>query len=133
MFEYDELVMAAANELDKHDLSGTLKWCYDGGWRDPDDIRDGISQHHNGLAEAVDELSDDELMMYLSAKYNVRFEETITYSMRYMDIDSDRVFEWISNGCCEPELWEEDGRNCKTCASYAYCAEGKDIVNGRFR
>ncbi len=23
--------------------------------------------------------------------------------------------EWLGSGCCEPELWDENGANCPSC------------------
>lgn len=86
MFEYDECSKAAAEELDKYDFTELLSSCYDkeknGLW----DIIDKIIEEHKELDVddgALDNLSSDEIMEYLSEKYNVRFEAITTYRMYY--------------------------------------------------
>ena len=86
MFEYDKFSKAAAEELDKYDFTEILSECYDNDLRSPWDIRYRIADKHSELDVddgALDNLSNDEFMEYLSKRYNVRFEEVITYRMWY--------------------------------------------------
>ena len=85
MFDYDLASEKAAETLDEYDLSGLLLQCYDVGWVDPWDIRErAILVKHPELADALDELSTDEFVEYLTKRYNVRFEEVISYRMWLM-------------------------------------------------
>ena len=85
MFDYDPASKRAADKLDEYDLSELLLQCYDVGWVDPWDIRErAILVKHPELADVLDELSTDEFMEYLTKRYNVRFEEVISYRMWLM-------------------------------------------------
>lgn len=85
MFDYDPASKRAADKLDEYDLSELLLQCYDVGWVDPWDIRErAILVEYPELADILDELSTDEFMEYLTKRYNVRFEEVISYRMRLM-------------------------------------------------
>lgn len=89
MFDYDLASEKAAETLDACDLSELLLQCYDVGWVDPWDIRErAILVKHPELADVLDELSTDEFMEYLTKRYNVRFEEVISYRMWLMKGDS---------------------------------------------
>ena len=86
MFEYDFISHNAAEELDKYDFTDLLHYCYDNGLRNPWDIADVMISEHNELGAedgAIDCLSIDEFIEYLSERYNVCFEEVITYRMWY--------------------------------------------------
>lgn len=86
MFEYDECSKAAAKELDKYDFTEILSSCYDNEKNGLWDVIDAIIEKHNELDVddgALDNLSSDEIMEYLSKRYNVRFESIITYRMYY--------------------------------------------------
>lgn len=84
MFEYDIESRIAAEELDKYDLKEILSDCYDKGITEPWDIENiGILNKHPELEDTLDNLSLDEFMEYLSRKYDVVFDEVITYRMRY--------------------------------------------------
>jgi hypothetical protein len=83
MFEYDENAKLASEELDNYDFTGILSLCYDNGLREPWDIRCRIEDEYTELEDALDNLSNDEFMEYLSKRYNVEFKEIITYSMWY--------------------------------------------------
>ena len=86
MFEYDEYSKAAAEELDKYDFNEILSSCYDDNanslWEIVDKIIEKFPELYDGDG-ALDNLSSDEIMEYLSERYNVRFEEIITYHMYY--------------------------------------------------
>ena len=82
MFDYDLASKKAAEKLDEYDLWPLLVQCYDVGWVDPWDIRErAISVKHPELADVLDDLSTDEFMEYLAKRYNVRFEEVVSYRM----------------------------------------------------
>ena len=86
MFEYDECSKAVAKELDKYDFTETLSLCYDDKENSLWEIVDRIIETFPELNVddgAIDNLSSDEIMEYLSEKYNVRFEAITTYRMYY--------------------------------------------------
>lgn len=83
MFDYDEYSKAAAEKLDEYDFTEILSLCYDNSLRDPWDIRCKIEDEYNELEDTLDDLSTDEFIEYLSNRYNVYFEEVITYRMWY--------------------------------------------------
>lgn len=88
MFEYDIHAQRAAEELDKYNFTDLLRYCYENGYRNPWDIADVMIAEHNELGVedgAIDWLSIDELIEYLSERYNVAFEEVITYRMWYKE------------------------------------------------
>ena len=79
MFEYDKASQKAAEQLDNYDLTNILDWCYDANWRDPWDIKEKIRIEYPELDDILDDLSSDEFMEYLTSKYNIKFEEVISY------------------------------------------------------
>ena len=86
MFEYDKYSKVAAEKLDEYDFTEILSWCYDNDLRDSWDIKDKIADEYCELGiddGALDNLTHDEFMEYLSKRYNVRFEEISTYRMWY--------------------------------------------------
>lgn len=83
MFEYDKDAERAAKILDEYDFTENLSICYDNGHRDPDSIRTNIIVNHKELEIILDDLSESEFMDYLCEKYNVEFEEVVTYRMWY--------------------------------------------------
>lgn len=85
MFKYDKRANEAVARLDNHDLSEWIKLCLFFGCRDPYSIcamtRTWFADTE--IDEAFDVLSIDELMIYLSNRYNVVFDEEPTrYRMR---------------------------------------------------
>ena len=86
MFEYDIYAQHAAEELDKYDFTDLLRYCYDNGYVNPWDIADVMISEYNerGVEDgAIESLSLDEFIEYLSERYNIGFEEVITYRMWY--------------------------------------------------
>ena len=86
MFEYDKYAKAAVEKLDEYDFTHILSDCYDNGLRSLYDIRDKIAESHKELDAdngALENLSTDEFMEYICARYPVKFEEEITYKMWY--------------------------------------------------
>lgn len=82
MFEYDMDAFLAANKLNEYDFTDTLRYCYGYGLTNSWHIREKIIEEHKELEEYLDNLSNDEFMDYLSERYNVKFEEVVTYRMR---------------------------------------------------
>ena len=86
MFDYDKETQSAAKVIDKYDLSGYLESCYLYGPRDPWDIREHIASNsipfEMDLFDALHILSTDEFIEYLEKRYDVQFEEIISYQMR---------------------------------------------------
>lgn len=86
MFEYDKNAEKAAKELDKYDFTKILNSCYDNRKKDLWDIVDKIIEEFPELdvdCGALDNLSGDEIMEYLSEKYNIGFYEITKYQMYY--------------------------------------------------
>lgn len=83
MFSYDKMVETAAQKLSEYDLTELLSNCYDVDCREPWDIQQQIIAKYPELEDALDWLSNDEFMECLQSKYNVRFEEVISYRMYY--------------------------------------------------
>lgn len=84
MFEYDIHAKHAAEELDKYNFTEILHYCYHNGLRNPWDIADVMISEYEELGVedgAIESLSIDEFTEYLSERYNVWFEEVITYRM----------------------------------------------------
>lgn len=84
MFDYDEDSRRSVEKLDEYNLKDILSSCYDAGIRDPYDIRNHIiKKHYPELEDYVMSLSEDEWMIYLTARYPVKFEEIVHYRMWY--------------------------------------------------
>lgn len=83
MFEYDELASNAAKILDKYNLEDEILQCRTIKCLDPYGIRNHIEAFTNDfeLIDALEELSLDEFMEYLTEKYGIRWEEVISYRM----------------------------------------------------
>lgn len=84
MFGYDKHSKAAAEKLDEYDFTELLNSCYGSDKNNLYSIIDEISQKYKDLAVvdgALDNLSNHEIMEYLSRRYNVRFVEITTYRM----------------------------------------------------
>lgn len=79
MFEYDAESMAAAEILDKYDLSDTLR-CFHGV-----DIYEVIDNIDNlgidEVTDAIHNLTTDEFATYLEKHYKMRSEEVIRYAV----------------------------------------------------
>ena len=83
MFEYDELASNAVKILDKYNFEIEILNCKKRGYLDPYDAREHIEMLISDieLIEALEELSLDEFMEYLTARYGVRWEEVVSYHM----------------------------------------------------
>lgn len=85
MFEYDIDAMLAVQKLDEYDLSDALNLCARHNWRNTATIREWIGENaYAELNEALGELSDEELIIYLEERYGVSFEE-VSYYWMYSD------------------------------------------------
>ena len=85
MFEYDELASNAAKILDKYNLEDEIIHCRKIRYLDPFEIRNHIAKSTNNfeLIDALEELSLDEFMEYLTVRYGIKWEEVISYRMIY--------------------------------------------------
>ena len=82
MFEYDELARKAVDVLDRYDFEPDIYFCRNTKILDGYDIREYIKNQHEGEVEtALDDLSLDEFMEYLTARYKVRWTEIVSYQM----------------------------------------------------
>lgn len=87
--DYDKIVQLAKEKLDKYDFTELLSDCYDLGLNDIYEIIDSIDSILYQYLEfdedgtPLDDLNTDEIMEYLSKKYNVKFVEQTHYYMRY--------------------------------------------------
>lgn len=52
-------------------------------------------------------------------------EEHMQCREEYAELVSDRQ---EGGGCCCPDLWDENGKNCKPCEWFEYCGEGHALV-----
>lgn len=83
---YEQYLKPAIEELNQYDFSDLLDDCDCEGLNEIRDIFAEIEEQYPELAEddhALDRMSNNELMEYLCNHYPVRFEEHITYHMRY--------------------------------------------------
>ena len=87
MFDYDEYAREAVTVLDKYDLREVIKWLIHCGTKDSYDIREAIGEHYKNecvgcedVGEALENLSLDEFMEYLTVRYGIRWREDITYT-----------------------------------------------------
>lgn len=86
MGDYDKIVQLAKEKLNEYDFTELLSDCYDLGLKDIYEIIDSILDEYPELDEdgtPLDDLSTDEIIEYLSKKYNVEFMEQTHYYMRY--------------------------------------------------
>ena len=82
MFEYDKDASMAVEKLDKYEFYDLLKSCYYDSTNEVDEVRDRIISEYPELESILDDLSDYELMEYLSETYNsVSFREVTTYEL----------------------------------------------------
>ena len=87
MFDYDEYASDAVKVLDKYDLRERIDWIIRCGCRDAYDIREILVEDYRNncigyeeVEEALENLSLDEFMEYLSVRYGIRWREDITYT-----------------------------------------------------
>ena len=82
MFEYDELACAASEILDKHNFEDDILECRERGLSSVWEIRDYF-EFENGMEVccALDDLSNDEFMEYLTKRYGVQWKQVVAYHM----------------------------------------------------
>ena len=82
MFEYDELASKAVTILDKCDFKEDIEYCKRVKILDVYDIREFLEKNYLWeIRDALDSLSLDEFMEYLTARYDVRWNEISHYEM----------------------------------------------------
>lgn len=82
MFEYDELASKAVVILDKCDFKEDIEHCKRVRILDAYDIREFLENNYLWeIRDALDNLSLDEFMEYLTARYNIRWQEISRYEM----------------------------------------------------
>ena len=82
MFEYDELASKAVTILDKCDFKEDIEHCKRVRMLDAYDIREFLEKNYLWeVGEALDNLSLDEFMEYLTVRYNIRWHEISYYEM----------------------------------------------------
>lgn len=82
MFEYDELASKTVAVLDKCDFKEDIEHCKRVRMLDAYDIREFLEKYYLWeIRDALDDLSLDEFMEYLTARYGVRWHEISHYEM----------------------------------------------------
>jgi hypothetical protein len=86
MFDYDKDSRDAAIVLDNYDLTEYLELCIAHQITDSWDVRDYILKESDAeIAAAIECLTMDEFMVYLSERYGVYWLDKIKYEMRFRD------------------------------------------------
>lgn len=88
MFDYDKESRDAAATLDKDDLSEQLKWCLERDYTELCDIRGCFMESYkfnNEMYAAIEALTLDEFMEYLTTRYGAYWSDEITYYMHFKD------------------------------------------------
>lgn len=80
MFDYDEESRNAVITLDKYDLSKYLEGCVKGHITDSWEVREALMLFCNDeIEKAIEDLSIDEFIEYLTSRYNVSWSDEIRY------------------------------------------------------
>ena len=85
MFEYDAMSMNAAKVLDNYDFGHLIEQCRELKIKNVYAVKEffeRINSFDDNIVTALDNLSPDEFMEYLTARYNVKWTEIISYEMR---------------------------------------------------
>ena len=85
MFEYDELSREAVRVLDNDDFGHLIDICRDLKIKNVYAVKDFFeytNSFDDNIAIALNNLSPDEFMEYLTARYNVKWTEIISYEMQ---------------------------------------------------
>lgn len=80
MFDYDKLAAEAVETLDGYDFSSTLKSCYG---VDILDVCDLLETYGDAVSNAIENLSEDEIAIYLNKRYGMKMEEVSRYRMSW--------------------------------------------------
>lgn len=79
MFEYDAESMAAAEMLNKYDLTDVLKNIHGA---DVYEVLDCLDELGNDeISESIHNLTTDEFVTYLETRYKMRSEEVVHYAL----------------------------------------------------
>lgn len=82
MFEYDELASNAVKVLDKYNLEGSIASCKKSGYLDVYKVLNYLETFEDSeVFSALQDLSIDEFMEYLTIRYGVKWAEIIKYEM----------------------------------------------------
>lgn len=96
MFDYDKESRDAAIILDKYDLSKYLEVCIKNHITDSCDLREALMTFCNYEVEkAIEDLSIDEFIEYLTSRYNVSWSDEIRY---YIHIKGNDVSKNVMKG-----------------------------------
>lgn len=82
MFNYDKAAKNAVEVLDKYDFSETLKMCRGVA---VEDVVERLAKCNDKVANALHDLSIDEVVIYLFDRYKMRTEEVSKYYMWWND------------------------------------------------
>lgn len=87
MFDYDEYASEAVETLDKYNLREPINWIIHSGVKDSYDIREALGEYYakecygcEEVRDALENLSLDEFMEYLTVRYGIRWREDVTYT-----------------------------------------------------
>lgn len=86
MFDYDKESRDAAATLDKYDLTEVLEWCLERDYTELCDIRGWFMENYKydeKMYAAVEALSLDEFMEYLTSRYGAYWSDEITYYVHF--------------------------------------------------
>ena len=72
MFDYDENAKKAAQVLDQYNFTAILKECHIVSIHE---IIDQLTQYNENVADALDDLSSDEVASYLHQRYGMHIQE----------------------------------------------------------
>lgn len=82
MFEYDELASKAVTILDKCDFKEDIEYCRRVKMFGAYEVREFLKKNYLWeIRDALDTLSLDEFMEYLTARYNIRWHKISYYGM----------------------------------------------------
>ena len=82
MFEYDELASNAAKVLDKYNLTDSIVSCKKSGDINVFKVFSHFETFENAeVFAALQDLSIDEFMEYLTTRYGIKWREIIEYEM----------------------------------------------------
>lgn len=88
MFDYDEESRNAVVTLDKYDLAIYLKACVKNHVTDSGDVREVFMTMCNGdVKTAIECLTMDEFMEYLTSRYNAYWSDEIRYHIHFRGND----------------------------------------------
>lgn len=82
MFEYDELVNKATTILDNCDFKEDIEYCRCVKMLGAHEVREFLKKNYLWeIRDALDTLSLDEFMEYLTARYNIQWHKISYYGM----------------------------------------------------